>query len=381
MIVFKRKIEGKIKQNIGTNKVLLLFGPRQAGKTTLSKKLLKEHGNEEAYFNCEEISVRKNFQVGEPDILKKMIGKHKLVVFDEAQTIENIGAVLKVFVDKYKDVQIIATGSSSFDLANKINEPLTGRAFAFTLLPLSLSEIRSVKKVDEKELHLLMRFGSYPEIVAAESEDEKISILKNITTSYLYKDIFTFEKIKSPLRFEQLLALLAHQVGSMVSLNELAQSLSISRQLVEKYIRLLEQAYVIKRVHAFAKNKRNEIKRAFKVYFIDSGIRNALIDYLDKIDERNDVGHLFEQFYFTELLKDINSEVVGPKIQFWRTHKGQEIDFIVESGKSLQAIECKWNSDEKPSFNIFSKAYPEATTEIVNPEKLLASKACKVKSS
>jgi predicted AAA+ superfamily ATPase len=371
MVVFKRKIEGKIKENIGTNKVLLLFGPRQAGKTTLSKKLLKEYGDNDAYFNCEEISVRKNFRIGEPDILKEMIGKHKLVVFDEAQTIENIGAILKVFVDKYKDVQIIATGSSSFDLANKINEPLTGRAFAFTLLPLSLSEIRSVKKIDETEFHLLMRFGSYPEIVAAKTEDEKISILKNITTSYLYKDIFTFEKIKSPLHFEQLLALLAHQTGSMVSLNELAQSLSVSRQLIEKYMRLLEQAYVIKRVNAFAKNKRNEIKRAFKVYFIDSGIRNALIDYLDEIEGRDDVGHLFEQFCFTELLKNVNLEVVGPKIQFWRTHKGQEIDFIIESGESLRALECKWNSNEKPSFNIFTKAYPEATTEIINPKKLI----------
>ncbi len=374
MVVFKRELEGKIKQNIGKNKVLLLFGPRQAGKTTLSKKLLKEYGNEEAYFNCEEIAVRKNFKIGEPEILKKMIGRQKLVVFDEAQTIENIGAILKVFVDKYKDVQIIATGSSSFDLANKINEPLTGRAFIFTLLPLSLSEIRTLKKVDQNELEMLMRFGSYPEIVAAKTEDEKMNILKNITTSYLYKDVFTFEKIKSPLHFEQLLALLAHQAGSMVSLNELAQSLSVSRQLIEKYIRLLEQAYVIRRVPAFARNKRNEVKRAFKVYFLDSGIRNALIDYLDKIDERDDVGHLFEQFYFTELLKTVNLEIVGPKIQFWRTHKGQEIDFIVESGKNLRAIECKWNSDEKPSFKIFNKAYPGATTEVINPKRILSYK-------
>lgn len=371
MTLFKRKIEDNIKQYIGSNKVLLIFGPRQAGKTTLAKKLLQECGNDDAYFNCEEMSIRKHFKVGDPDTLKEFIGKHKFVVFDEAQTIENIGTILKVFVDKYKDIQIIATGSSSFDLANKINEPLTGRAFSFTLLPLSLSEIRSVKKVDETELHLLMRFGSYPEIVFAKTEEEKMNILKNITTSYLYKDIFIFEKIKSPLHFEQLLRLLAHQVGSMVSLNELAQNISVSRQLVEKYIRLLEQAYVIKRVPAFAKNKRNEIKRAFKIYFLDSGIRNALIDYLDEIEKRDDLGHLFEQFYFTELLKDTNTEVVGPKIQFWRTHKGQEIDFIVESGRTLKAIECKWNNKEKPSFKIFSKTYPEATVDVVNPQRLL----------
>lgn len=371
MPLFKRKLEGNIEQYIGSNKVLLIFGPRQAGKTTLAKKLLRKHGNKDAYFNCEELSVRHNFQVGNPDLLKKFIGKHKLVVFDEAQTIENIGAILKVFVDKYDDVQIIATGSSSFDLANKINEPLTGRAFSFTLFPLSLEEINSIKKINKKELNTLLQFGSYPEIVATKSISQKIEILKNISTSYLYKDIFTFEKIKSPLHFEQLLRLLAHQVGSMVSLNELAQSLSISRQLVEKYIRLLEQTYVIKRVPAFARNRRNEIKRAFKIYFIDTGIRNVIIDDLEAVERKNNVGHLFEQFCFTEILKDTNLETIGPKIYFWRTHKGQEIDFIIECNQQLQAMECKWNSKERPSFNIFSKTYPEATIKVINPQEML----------
>jgi predicted AAA+ superfamily ATPase len=371
MTIFKRKIEEQIVEYIGTNKVLLIFGPRQAGKTTLAKKLLQKNSDSASYFNCEEMSVRKHFRVGEPDKLKEFIGEHKLVVFDEAQTIENIGAILKVFVDKYSDVQIIATGSSSFDLANKINEPLTGRAISFTLLPLSIGEICSMNTVTESDLHTLMRFGSYPEVVSAKTDEQKATALRNITTSYLYKDIFTFEKIKSPLHFEQLLRLLAHQVGSMVSFNELSQNLAVSRQTIEKYIRLLEQAYVIKRVHAFAKNKRNEIKRAFKVYFIDSGVRNALIDDFDSVQSHHDVGHLFEQFCFTELLKDTNMEIIGPRIQFWRTHKGHEIDFIIEKGKVIKAIECKWSNNKEPSFNIFSKAYPDASVSVMNRETIL----------
>ncbi len=369
MRLFKRKIEEEIIQNIGSGKILLIFGPRQVGKTTLAKEILKKHGNAKAYFNCEEMAVRENFQVGDPDKLKKMIGNQKLVVFDEAQTVENIGTILKVFVDKYKDVQIITTGSSSFDLANKINEPLTGRAFAFTLLPLSIEEIKTRKKITKTEFYNLLRFGFYPEIVSARTEKEKINILRNITTSYLYKDIFIFEKIKSPLHFEQLLRMLAYQVGSTVSLNELAKSLAVSRQLVEKYLRLLEQAFVIRRVNSFARNKRNEIKRAFKIYFIDTGIRNAVIDFLDKIKDRvDDRGHLFEQFYFTELLKEYSYINLISNIQFWRTHKGMEIDFIIERGQKLKAIECKWNKKEKPSFNVFLKTYPQAKTEIINSE-------------
>ncbi|MDE2173612.1 MAG: ATP-binding protein, partial [Patescibacteria group bacterium] len=349
----------QISQNIGSGKILLIFGPRQAGKTTLAKKLLAEHGDPSAYFNCEEMSVREHLVVGVAGRLKELVGDHKLVVLDEAQTVENIGVILKLFVDTYPDVQIIATGSSSFDLANKINEPLTGRAFSFTLLPLSLEEIRSVKPIDGVELQDLMRFGSYPAIVAAQTRAEKERILKNITTSYLYKDIFTFEKIKSPLHFELLLKLLAHQVGSTVSLNEIAESLAVSRHTVEKYLRLLEQAYVIRRVHSFSRNSRNEIRKSFKVFFLDAGVRNAIINDLRDTDTRTDVGSLFELLFFTELMKQSTLETFGPDIQFWRTKQGLEIDFIVERAGNLRAYECKWGGGEV-SFKTFIKLYPEA---------------------
>lgn len=370
MLIFRRKIEDQIARYIGSGKILLIFGPRQAGKTTLAKKLLAEHGNTSAYFNCENLTVREHLVVGVAERLKELVGDHKLVVLDEAQTVENIGAILKLFVDTYSGVQIIATGSSSFDLANKINEPLTGRAFSFTLLPLSLEEVSSVRNVDRVELHHLMRFGSYPAIVAAKTIDEKQDILRNIATSYLYKDIFTFEKIKSPLHFELLLKLLAHQIGSTVSLNELAENLAVSRQTIEKYLRLLEQAYVIRRVHSFSRNKRNEIRRAFKVFFLDSGIRNVIINDLGEVTERMDIGRLFEQFFFTELIKETNLETIGHNINFWRTHKGLEIDFVIDRPGDLHAYECKWGNEEV-SFKTFLKLYPSSHTEVVRPETLL----------
>jgi predicted AAA+ superfamily ATPase len=372
MLIFKRNLEDQIAKTIGSGKILLIFGPRQAGKTTLAKKLLSEYGDPAAYFNCEEMSVRQHFALGEPAKLKALLGDRKLVVLDEAQTIENIGAILKVFVDTYTGVQIIATGSSSFDLANKINEPLTGRAFSFTLLPLSLQEIRSVKPVDDTELHNLLRFGSYPAIVAAGGNEEKERIIKNITTSYLYKDIFTFEKIKSPLHFEQLLKMLAYQVGSTVSLNELAENLAVSRQTTEKYLRLLEQSYVIRRVHSFSRNNRNEIRRSFKVFFLDAGVRNAIINDLRDTGDRTDTGALFEQWFFTELAKESALEIFGPDVRFWRTKQGLEIDFVVERAGDLRAYECKWG-DGEVSFKTFLKLYPHAATSVITPQKLALS--------
>lgn len=371
MYIFKRKLEDQISQNIGSGKIILIFGPRQAGKTTLAKKVLAEHGDLSAYFNCEEMSVREHLVVGVAERLKELVGDHKIIVLDEAQTVENIGAILKLFVDTYPDVQIIATGSSSFDLANKINEPLTGRAFSFTLLPLSLDEIRSEKSIDDIELQNIMRFGSYPAIVAATTREEKERILKNITTSYLYKDIFTFEKIKSPLHFELLLKLLAHQVGSTVSLNEIAESLAVSRQTVEKYIRLLEQSYVIRRVYSFSRNSRNELRKSFKIFFLDTGVRNAIMNDLRDMHERTDSGPLFELLFFTELIKQSVLETFGPDIRFWRTKKGLEIDFIMDRAGDLRAYECKWG-EEKVSFNTFLKHYPEAHAEVIRPSALLS---------
>lgn len=372
MLIFSRTLEDQIARNIASGKVLLIFGPRQVGKTTLAKRILATHGSSAAYFNCEELAVREHLVVGVPERLRNLVGSHRLVVLDEAQTVENIGAILKLFVDTYPDIQIIATGSSSFDLANKINEPLTGRAFSHTLLPLSLAEIAKVKEANQDELSLLMRFGSYPAVVAAKTVAEKEQLIKGIATSYLYKDVFTFEKIKSPLHFEQLLKMLAYQVGSTVSFNELAESIGVSRHTIEKYLRLLEQSFVIRRVYAFSRNKRNEIRRSFKVFFLDNGVRNVVINDLRDINDREDCGQLFEQFFFTELLKQTTLETLSPEVRFWRTKQGLEIDFIVERAGDLRAYECKYGSGEV-SFRTFQKLYPEAHAEVVRPETVIAS--------
>lgn len=375
MIFFDRKLEKKIKSLLFKRRAVLIFGPRQVGKTTLAKKLLSTYAEINSglnsYFNCDETVVRNYFKLGEPHLLKKLVGERKLVVFDEAQTIQNIGKILKVFIDTYPDVQIITTGSSSFDLANKINEPLTGRSFEFTLYPLSLEEIRASKKVDEKELYELMRLGTYPAIVGEDSTETRENLLKNITTNYLYKDIFLFEAIKNPQIFEDLIKLLAYQIGNEVSVSELASSLKTNRANIEKYLRLLEQSYIIKKVRSYAKNGRNELRKAFKIYFIDTGIRNAVLGDTEMLlPNRKDKGALFENFFFLQLLKNGSEKVFAPHIFFWRTRDQKEIDFVEVEGESMRAYECKWKKDTV-SFATFLKLYPGTTTEIVTPESLL----------
>lgn len=371
MIIFERAIEPKIKELFFKKRAILIFGPRQSGKTTLAKKLVGEFCDSGAYFNCELAAVRKHFVLGKPDALKELVGEKKIVVFDEAQTVQNIGAILKVFIDTYSDIQIIATGSSSFDLSNKINEPLTGRAFEFTLYPLSLGEIHRVKRIAIEDLLEYLRLGTYPAIVGEGEKIVRENFLKNITTNYLYKDIYIFESIRNPQLFEDLLKLLAHQIGQLVSVHEIAQSLGTSRTTVEKYLRLLEQSYVIKKVRSFSNNRRNEIKKAFKIFFLDVGIRNAIIDELGSVENRADKGKLFENFFFLELLKNGAVETFPPSIYFWRTMTKMEIDFIKTRGSSIDAYECKWG-DEKVAFTKFLGLYPQAKTHIVTPESLHA---------
>lgn len=371
MIIYDRDIEKKITPLLYKGRAILIFGPRQAGKTTLAKKILSQYGEEDAYFNCDESRVRNFFKVGEPDLLKELIGTRKMVVFDEAQTIQNIGKILKVFIDTYPKVQIIATGSSSFDLANKINEPLTGRSFEFTLYPLSLSEISKKRKITQENIYEYMRLGTYPAIAGEKDIILRESLLQNITTNYLYKDVYVFEAIKNPQIFEDLIKMLAYQIGNEVSISELSLSLKTSRVNIEKYLTLLEQSYIIKKVRSYAKNGRNELKKSFKVYFIDVGIRNAILGEVStKIEERQDKGALFENFFFLELLKKNRESVFGPTIYFWRTTDKKEIDFLEVDGQTISAYECKW-SKENVSFSTFLALYPKARVQVITPFDLM----------
>lgn len=372
MKIFNRDIELRILSVLFKDKMVVILGPRQSGKTTLAKKIISQYGQMGAYYDCQLADIRAHFVLGKPDILLPLLAGKKIVVFDEAQTIQDIGTLLKVFHDTYPGVQIIATGSSSFDLANKIKEPMTGRAFEFLLLPLSLHEISlAYPRFSETDLFSLMRFGSYPAVVSAETKDEKLFAIKNIATNYLYKDVFVFEAIRNPKVFEDLLKMLALQVGSMVSVNELAQGLGVTRTTINRYLRLLEQSFIIKRMYSFSNNPRNELKKAFKVFFLDIGVRNALVDIASPMNTRTDKGAIFENFFVTELMKRGTLEIFPSEIMFWRTRAGIEIDVIEKNGIKISAYECKWK--EKTIVPIsFKKTYPNARFECITTENIIA---------
>lgn len=366
MKIFKRDLEEKIIPVLFKGKLVVILGPRQSGKTTLAKKIINEYGKAGEYYDCQLADVRAHFVLGEPDKLFPLTKGKKIVVFDEAQTVQNIGSILKAYHDTYPETQIIATGSSSFDLANKIKEPMTGRAYEFTLLPLSLREIiSSYPTFRIEDLFNAMQYGTYPAVVAADSIEEKLFSIRNIATNYLYKDIFVFEAIRNPKIFEDLLKMLALQIGSTVSLNELSQGLGVTRATVNRYLRLLEQSFIVKRIYSFSNNPRNEMKKGFKVYFMDIGVRNALVDIATPVDMRIDKGAVFENFFVSEKMKKGTLEIFPPEIMFWRTRTGQEIDVIEKSGPNISAFECKWKEIVSAPKQ-FLKAYPNAKFSSVN---------------
>lgn len=365
--MYQRIIEEQIKKRLFSGKIICIFGPRRSGKTTLAKKILIEYGEDGYYMNCEDIRERSYLLPGEPNVLKKYLGSKKIVVIDEAQTIENIGIVLKVFVDTYPEIQIIATGSSSFELANRVGEPLVGRSWDFFLSPLSFKEIFANKDNAEiqKNFEDILIYGSFPSVVSTNTEDKIVS-LSQIANNYLYKDIFTYEKIKKPKILEDLLHLLAFQVGNEVNITELGKKLEIGRPTVERYLQLLEKTFVIKRLYSLKRNRRDEIRSAFKVYFYDNGVRNYLINSFNNIKMRNDIGALFENYFVMERIKYHQQKTNRlPLIYFWRTHSQLEVDYIEEQDGMFKAFECKWNSD-KVIFTEFKKAYPNSETFVVN---------------
>ncbi|MDO8482393.1 MAG: ATP-binding protein [bacterium] len=371
MKIFERDLEQKISPILFKGKMAVILGPRQSGKTTLSKKIIASHGDEVEYYDCQLADVRAHFVLGEPNKLLPLTRGKKIVVFDEAQTIQNIGSILKAYHDTYPEVQIIATGSSSFDLANKIKEPMTGRAYEFTLLPLSLHEMTSAySDFNEAGLFNSMQFGSYPAVVAAETTEEKLFSIKNIATNYLYKDIFVFETIRNPKVFEDLLKMLALQVGSTVSINELSNGLGVTRATISRYLTLLEQSFIIKRIYSFSNNPRNEIKKGFKIFFLDTGVRNALVDIASPMAERKDRGAIFENFFVSERMKMGSLEIFPPEIMFWRSRTGAEIDVVEKSGANISAFECKWKELVSVPAQ-FAKAYPHVAFKSVTVDTIL----------
>ena len=359
-----------IQKRINDKKVIILLGPRQVGKTTL----LKQHFSTQntLWLNGDDSDTRNQLSNQTTTWLKQTIAKHDRVIIDEAQRIENIGLTLKIIHDNIPEVKVIATGSSSFELANKINEPLTGRKWEFNLWPISMGEmIKHHSLLEETRLldHRLV-YGWYPDVINNPGDEKEI--LNTLSDSYLYKDILTWENIKKPQKLELLVQALAFQIGQQVSYNELGQITGLDNQTVEKYISLLERAFIVFRLPSLSRNLRNELKKSRKVYFYDVGIRNAVIKNWNPVSLRQDVGSLWENFLIVERLKHKTYNSIYSNDYFWRTNAQQEIDFIEDYDGVLHAYEFKWSEKKKGRFSkSFTQAYPDHELLTVNKKNYL----------
>lgn len=367
--MIKRTIEAQLLTKLKDKKAIILLGPRQAGKSTLLEIIRAHITVPVAVWDGDESDIRENLAQPTSTRIKAMLGQHTVVIIDEAQRIENIGLCIKLIVDKIKDVKVLASGSSSFELANKINEPLTGRKWEFNLFPLSFGEMAAYSSLMEERRLLNHRliYGYYPEIVNTPGED--VSRLKQLADSYLYKDILTWERIQKPDKLEKLVQALAFQMAQLINYHELGQICGLNSETVEKYINLLEKAFIVYRLPSYSRNLRNEIKKMNKIYFYDNGLRNAVINQFNPVNIRNDIGQLWENWFVTERLKFLKNNGKLANRFFWRTTAQQEIDYIEESEDILLGFECKWNTKSKGGITkVFKNAYPHAQIQMISPD-------------
>lgn len=364
-----RTINSQLEDQLFKGKVLILYGARRTGKTTLVKNLLTKFSEKSAYINCELQEYKDALSTTNSGLLAEFIGNRELIIFDEAQHIANIGLVLKVLVDTFPQVQFIATGSSSFELSGMVSEPLTGRSRQFLLLPFSLEEIgQSLNPIQIKaNLPNFLRFGLYPQVFNTIGDD-KIEELAEISSNYLYKDLFQFEQIKKPDLLFKLLAAIALQTGSESSLNELAQITGTNVHTVKRYLELLEKSFVIFRLNSFSRNLRKELAKSQKIYFYDVGIRNAVIRNFNEMNLRTDVGGLWENFCITERIKFNQNHRRFVNTYFWRTYDQKEIDYIEEKDGHLTCFEFKYAEGSKGKFPAeFSETYPNSSFKVITP--------------
>ncbi len=345
--IIQRYIAKELKNKLFKGKAVIIYGPRQAGKTTFLKDFLRNFKNTR-YISCD---VPENIEGLEPKSagrLREFIGDYKLVVLDEAQRILNIGRTLKILVDAYPKMQIIATGSSSFDLENTLAEPLTGRHYDFMILPPMYSELAPLYS-DRTELGASLEnrllFGSYPEIIFPKDGDSRRERVKSIAEDYAMKDILAFEGVRKSDNIMKLLKALAYQMGQEVSYKELAQNFGLSIQTIERYIDILEKAFIVFRLQPYAHNRRTSLRKTRKIYFWDTGLRNALVNNFASLTLRPDKGALFENYVVSELRKKDFARLSGQSFYFWRAYGGEEIDILIEKDGQLLGYECKWKSD------------------------------------
>jgi uncharacterized protein len=339
--MIERALKSRIVSKNNKGKAIILLGPRQVGKTTLIKSILKE--DPYLFLDCDDPTVRSLLEEPNTEKLKSIIGNHKLVFIDEAQRISNIGITLKLITDQFKDVQLYVSGSSALDLNSALAESLTGRKWEFQLLPISWNEFENhfgfLKSEQQLELRLL--YGMYPDVI--NHPEDAYEVLKNLVNSFLFKDILAFGGVRKPEILEKLIKALALQMGSEVSYNELAQLLGIDKNTVANYIYLLEQSFVVFRLSGFSRNVRNEIKNNKKIYFFDNGVRNMVLGNFDELDLRQDKGVLWENFLISERMKKNLYEGSKAIPHFWRTTSQQEIDYVEVSGVNVNAFEFKWS--------------------------------------
>ena len=364
--MIKRILQKTILQELNTGKILVIYGPRQTGKTTLLHEIFDRM--DAFWINGDNIDDREKMEVQSANRFRSFLKDKHLVIIDEGQRIQNIGLNLKIIHDQLK-IQLVVTGSSSFDLSNEINEPLTGRKYEYLLLPLSFEELSNEFGLFEESKNLPERliFGSYPEVVTRQGK--QIEILRLLASSYLYKDILEWSKIKNSNKLQDLLKAIAFQVGNQVSYNELASLTGLNKSTVENYIDLLEKSFVVYTLRSFNRNHRNELKKSKKIYFYDNGIRNTLINNFNPVELRDDLGALWENYLISERIKYTSYHGIYVNRYFWRTKYGQEIDYIEERDGKLYAFEFKWNTRKKTKIpNAFKQAYPGAEFQIITPE-------------
>lgn len=370
-----RAIEESIVNKLQPNKVIVLLGARRVGKTLLLNHLI-EHSIHEPFlfFNGEDMAVQALLSQRTDENYKRLLGDKKLLILDEAQKLEDVGQILKFMVDTIEGLKVIATGSSVFDLSNKLGEPLTGRKYTFKMYPLAQMEYSAIENSVQTMAKLEERliYGCYPELVHLPSNQEKADYLNEMVDAYLLKDILEFDGIRNATKMLHLLRLIAFQIGKEVSLEELGRQLALSRNTVEKYLDLLSKVFVVYKLSGFSRNLRSEITKTNRWYFYDNGIRNALIRNYNPLSIRNDAGELWENYVLMERVKFQHYTKIKASNYFWRTYEQQEINWIEESGGKLTAYELKWNPAKTVRApTAWTSAYPESSFQIIHPDNYL----------
>lgn len=372
MVMINRAIKEEIKEAIqGERKVIIIYGPRQAGKTTLIKTLLSDMDEKYEYFTGDDLYAQSIFSKNELESLKRVL-KNDIVFIDEAQKIENIGLSLKLMFDNLS-MKIITSGSASFELADKLNEPLTGRTKTFWLYPLAYSEIKNKynQTSPETALEEMLRFGMYPKVHSLGNDKEKETYLYEYLNNYLYKDILAFDGVRKPKKVVDLLTLLALQIGKEVSISELSKNLAVSQKAVENYLDILEKMFIIVNLRGFSRNLRKEISKTSKYYFMDIGIRNALIRNFNSLNLRQDAGELFENWIIIEKIKVATIFGKPANFYFWRTYDQQEIDLIEERDGKLMGYEIKWKNKAVKAPREWLDEYDNSSFKVVNKENFI----------